>query len=815
MHTLLQDVRFGLRLLTKNPGFAITAILTLALGIGATTAIFSVVYAALLQPLPYPQADRIVRVWEVGADGGQSNLSDPNFEDLRDSNHSFAAFAEYASGITTVTGVREAARFNNAAVSIQFFDAMGIRPVLGRTFRPEEMQFGASPVVLVSNNFWRASLGGNNDLTNKHLSFDGKTYAVVGVLPQGFRFPDEADLWVPREQLERYPSRTAHNWRVVGRLKSGVELGPARADLSAIARTLKQRLGDDTWMSDAAALTLQDALVGNMRPTLLILLGAAGVLLLAACANTANLLLSRSVSRQKEFAVRVALGANRRRLLSQLFTESLLLALAGGGLGVLFANWGVAALMQLDPGHLPSTVNVHVSLAVLAFSLFVSLATACGLGLILAFRAIRMQLNGYLKAGQQRQSGGSGEVRVRAVLMAAQVAIATILLAGAGLLTRSLLGLMMVNPGFRTENILTMQMFPPEMRNDSEKTRRGQELEQILERMRQVPGIDSVGLVRDLPLLDGDMANGAFLLVENQSEMKSFDDFDRIAKIPGRAGEAFYQVGSEDYFRTMQIPLLRGRLFDERDGPNAPHVAVISESLARDKWAGQDPTGHHIEFGNMDGDLKILEIVGVVADVHGRGLELRPEETIYVNSRQRVPQSFSIVAHTTASPLSIASTARNLLREMDPDMAPKFQVFPEIVSKSLGDREFQLCLIGAFAVGALALAVLGLYGVTSYLVSERTREIGIRVAIGAQPRDVQKLIVTQSGRVILIGIILGVCGNFALTGVLRGLLFGIKANDPATIVFVCVLLAGLAFFACWIPARRATRIDPIIALRYE
>jgi putative ABC transport system permease protein len=814
MHTLWQDVRYGLRVLSKNPGFAITAILTLALGIGATTAIFSVVYAALLQPLPYPQPERILRVWELDDAGHQNNFSDPNFEDLRDGNKSFESFAEFAPYVTTVTGGPEAVRINGAAVSKQFFGALGIQPMLGRAFLPEETKFGGTPAVLISNNFWRSSLGEIADFSKVHLNFDGKTYAVVGVLPQGFRFPDEADVWIPREQLERFPSRTALNWRVIGRLKSDATLGKARADLSTLAKTMKQRLGDDTWMADTAVVPLQEALVGKMRTVLMLLLGAAGVLLLAACANTANLLLSRAVSRQKEFAVRVAMGANRGRLISQLFTESLLLSVAGGALGVAFANWGVSALMGLDPGRLSSTVDVHVSAPVLAFTLFVSFATAAGLGLILALRAMRINLNGDLKEGQQRQSGGAGEVRVRAALMASQVAVATILLAGAGLLTRSLIGLMEVNPGFRTANILTMQMFPSEMQNDFDKAHRGQELEQILRRMRAIPGIDSVGLVKDLPLT-GDMANGTFLLVENQDEMKTMADFERVAKNPERTGSAFYQAASADYFATMQIPLLRGRLFDERDGYNAPNVAVISESLARDKWAKQDPIGHHIEFGNMDGNAKILEIVGVVADVHGRGLEEQPEPTVYVNTRQRVPTIFTVVAHTTGSPQSIVGTARNLLREIDPDLAPKFQVFPEIVSKSVGDREFQLCLIVSFAIGALALAVLGLYGVTSYLVSERTREIGIRVAVGAEPGDVIKLIVGQSGRVVLIGIVLGVLGTLGISSVLRGLLYGIKPSDPVTLAGVCVLLGALAIIACWIPARRATRIDPMTALRYE
>jgi predicted permease len=815
MHTLWQDVRYGLRLLLKSPGFAITAILTLALGIGASTAIFSVVYAALLKPLPYPQPDRIVRVWQVDDKGYKSNISDPNFEDLRDGTRSFSSLAEYSSSITeTVSLGRDVFRMNCTFVSKQFFDAMGIQPVIGRGFLPEETRFGGSPVVLVSNSFWKSSLGGDSDLSTKRVTFEGKSYPIAGVLPPGFHFPGNSDFWVPREQLERYPSRTALNWRVLGRLRQGVELEQARTDLSGIARNLKRQLGDDTGMSDAAILPLQEALVGDMRTSLLFLLGAAGLLLLAACANTANLLIARSASRQREFAVRAALGASKSRLTAQFLTESLLLSLGGAILGVLFSIWGIDALLSLDPGHLPSTVEVHLNLPVLAFSLFLSIATACGLGLALTMRATRNALSEDLKAGQQRQSSGKREVRVRAVLMASQVAVATVLLAGAALLSRSLVGLMQVNPGFRAENTLAIEVFPPEAKGVTEKAHRVQEIGEILQRLKGIPGVDAAGVVGDLPIASAP-SNGTFLLMENQQELKGLEDFERIMKIPGRTGEAFYQVASRDYFSAMQIPLMHGRLFDERDGPDAPHAALINESLARERWPGQDPIGHHIEFGNMDGDLRLLQIVGIVGDVHGRSLDVPAEPMIYVNYAQRMRSHYSIVVHSAGFLPGVVAPARSLLREIDPSLAPNFRVFPEIISQSLGNREFQLCLIAAFAIGALGLAVLGLYGVTSYLVNERTQEIGVRIAIGAQPGDVLKLILSQSGRVVLIGIALGVIGNFAIADVLRSLLYGIKPSDPATIAAVCGLLGLLALFACWVPARRATKVDPIVALRYE
>ncbi|HMI50119.1 MAG TPA: ABC transporter permease [Candidatus Saccharimonadales bacterium] len=814
MHTLWQDVRYGLRVLSKNPGFTLVVVLTLALGIGATTSIFSVVYATLLHPLPYPGPERIVRVWEVDAKGKRQNFSDPNFEDLREANRSFAALAQYGTGTTTVTGGSHALRVGAADVSRQFFEALGVQPAVGRGFAGEETRMGGNPVVLVSFSFWKSALGGAQDFSLRHLNFDGKSYSIIGVMPQGFRFPDATDLWIPREQFERYPSRTALNWQVLGRLKDGVSLPQARADASQIAKNVKQKLGDETWMSDAAMLPLQEALTGNIRTSLLLLLGAAGILLLAACANTTNLLLVRSATRQREFAVRVALGASRGRLLSQFFAEALLLSLGGAALGIVLAYWGVNAILQLAPEQLPAMADVQINGWVLAFSLAVSFVTACGLSFMVAVRAVRRNLSEDLKEGEQRQSGGVKEVRVRAVMMTAQVAVATVLLAGAALLGQSLIRLMHVQPGYRTENILTAAVFPPDTEEAKEKTRRAQMIDQILQRMKAIPGVDATGIVGDLPLASGP-SNGTFLLVENQNEMKTFADFERIARIPERTGSAFYQVASADYFLTLQIPLVRGRLFDERDGADTPHVAVISAALAQERWPKLDPLGRHIEFGNMDGDVRLLEIVGVVGDVHSSGLGDAVEPMVYVNSRQRVPRHFTFVAHTTASPLSVIPAVRNLLLEMDPNLAPRFATFPDIVSNSLSDRQFQLCLLAVFAAGALALAMLGIYGVTSYLVSERTREIGIRMALGAQPGNVLGLILRQGGIVVLVGIVLGICGQLALTGVLRGMLYGITAADPFTLAGASALLAGLALFACWLPARRATRIDPVVALRSE
>jgi putative ABC transport system permease protein len=814
MNSLWQDIRYGLRMLAKNPGFTAVAVLTLALGIGAVTSIFSVVYAVLLKPLPYPEPSRLMRVWQVDSEGEQGNLSDPNFEDLRDANRSFDTLAEYSSWPVTLTRVAQPLRVNSAAVSKQFFRAMGLEPAIGRSFSEQESQFGGAPAILVSYSFWKNSLGGDTDFSNRRLTLDGTVFSVIGVMPQGFSYPDQADVWVPRERLERLPSRTALNWKVIGRLKPGVQASQARADLGGIAGELKKKYGSDTWMTDVAVVPLQQSITGSLRPALLVLLGASGILLLAACSNTANLLLAKSASRQKELAVRVALGASRGRLAFQFLTESVLLAVAGGAAGVFIANTGLHALLRLAPGSLPSLADVNLNWAVLSFTFGVSTLTACGLTLAVAFRGTRGDVVETLKQGQQRKTGNARYTRVRAVLMGSQVAVATMLLIGTALLGTSLLRLMDVHTGYRTSGILTAEVFPPEMHNDADKARRRQALDEILQHVRGIPGVHEAGIVRSLPL-EGDLANGMFLLVEKQEPMKSLEDFAQLMRIPERTGEAFYQAADEHYFRAMQIPLLRGRLFDEHDAPDAPHAAVISESLARSRWPGQDPLGRQLEFGNMDGDLRLLTIVGIVGDVRGRGLGVDPEPTIYVNSRQRIPDAFSLVLQTSAEANAIVPSVREVLRTADPDFVPRFRVFRDIVSESLGDREFQLYLLVAFAGAALGMALIGLYGVTSYVVGERTREIGIRMALGAETHDVMRMILRQGASVVLLGIVAGACGIAALASLLRGLLYGVAPADPLIFAGVGALLLFVALSACYIPARRAMRVDPLVALRYE
>lgn len=828
---MFNDLKLAMRALRKSPGFIAIAILTLALGIGATTAIFSVVQATLLRPLPYPQPERLVAVWHVHHEGSRMAMfSNPNFQDIRQESQSFAALAEYGAWTTTASDGRDATRLTAAMVSKEFFAVMDTKPMLGRAFAAEEMRPNGAPVVLVSHGYWKSTLGGKADIAGSHVSFDRKSYSVIGVMPAGFRFPGEAELWIPLEQLEIVAEgqRSAHNWQVVGRLKPGVRLQQAQADVSRVARAMKTRYGKDTTMSDAAVLPLKDMLVGNAKSVLMFLLGAACVLLLASCANTANLLLARYASRQQEFAVRAALGAGRGRLLMQFFAEACVLTLGGGALGVLFAYWSVNSLLALGSGHLQGVTGISIDTPILAFSVAISFATAAGLSLFLGVRIAQRDLFAHLKSGERRQTGSVRDRGVRTTLMTAQIAIATLLLAGAGLLARSLLHVMDIQPGFKTENVLTadiflsmtdaLDYFQDKPGAKAERLRRAQLLGQIERRVQAIPGVTSTGIVRDRPLMQGMMSNGTFLLADTGGDNAGLQNWPNIVKLmqdPQRAGYAWYQSANGGYFRTLQIPLKRGRLFDDRDTPQSQHAAIISENLAHKRWPGQDPVGRRIQFGSMDGDLRLLEIVGVVGDVHHRGLEQEAEPAVYVNSAQRPPTAFSLVIHTNSAPAAMIPAIRTALRAVDTQLVPQFQTYPQVVSASFGERQFQLGLLGMFAAGALLLAVLGLYGVTAYMVAERTREIGVRMALGAQATDVIGLVLRQGFFAVGIGIVIGLCAEIALTGVLKGMVYGVSAVDPATLASVGIALAALALLACWVPARRATKVDPLVALRAE
>jgi putative ABC transport system permease protein len=824
MNTLFQDLRYSSRMLARDPGAALVMTLTLALAIGANTAIFSFVYGVLLRPLPYPKPDQIVSVSELAADGHRMNFTDPNFDDLRASNHSFVGMAEYDSVITTIAGGSEPARVGAAAVSRDFFQVMGVAPLLGREFAPEELHSGAAPVALVSYGYWRQHLGASADLSSFKLKNEDRTYSVIGVLPPGFSFPDDTEFWIPRELFERLPSRTAHNWKAVARLRGGGRLAEARSDLSSIAHRLKQQFGSDIDMTDASVEPLRESLTGNVRPALLILLGAVGFLLLVGCANVANLMLARAAARERELAIRAALGAGRGRLVRQFLAESLLLALAGGAVGVLAALWGVRMLVALAPPNLPRLGEVSINVPVLVFALGVSVLVAAGLGLVTALRATSGDPQGALAEGGRGYAGSLGSQRLGRFLVASQLAVTLVLLAGAGLLGRSLLRLLSIDPGYRIENIVTMELETPAAATPADSpvlfpkfsSRPVNFVNALFERLRAIPGVEAVGGSTVLPLASRFHPDGTFLLLDREPVIKTPEDAERLFHT-APTGHADFCVASEGYFRALGIPLLRGRLFGDRDTADAPHVALISQSLARATWPKEDPLGKTIEFGNMDGDLRLLTIVGVVGDVRDSSLETPPAPTVYVNYRQRLRggRDFSVVLQTGGDTSATAAAARDIVRELDPEAVPRFRTFQQVFAASTETQRFNLNLVGVFAGTALLLAVAGIYGVMAYWVKRRTREIGVRIALGAVPIDVLRLVLGHGLRTVMLGVAFGLAGSLALTRTMQSLLFGVSPADPATLLGVTLLLAGVALLASYIPARQATKVDPMVALRHE
>ena len=823
MQTLLHDLRHSLRVLRRSPGFTAVSVLTLALAIGATTAIFSVVYGVLLRPLPYNDPDRIVAVFEVNTKGTWSRLADPNFDDFRDQNHTLQAIAKYSANIASVSGSSQPTRTMVASVSPEFLKVFRVQPFMGRDFTSADARKGAAPVALVGYGYWKQHLGSSSDLSQLHLKIDNAIYSVIGVLSDGFQFPADADLYVPADLDGENPSRTSHNYSAVARLRDGATPEQANAEISAIARRIHDTASDqnDYLLKDAAVVPLQASITGKTRPALLILLGAVGFLLLVACANVANLLLAQASVRQRELAVRSALGAARGRLVRQFLTESLLLSLMGGGLGVLGAVAGVSGLIALAPQNLPRLDSISISVPVLLFALALSTAVAVGLGIFTALRATSGDLREALGEGGRAQAGSQRTQRLGRAIVAAQIAITLVLVIGAGLLGRSLQKVLEVDPGFRVDKIVTMDVSLPWAETPKQKSTQIAFFSNLIDRLRQVPGVHKVGATSGLPMTGG-LPDGMFLLMTQDELPKTpLNDealsrqFDLLFQQKERLGDADFGVVTDAYFQVLGIPLLRGRLFDQRESADAPHVAVISDSLARARWPGQDPIGHTIEFGNMDGDLRLLTIVGIVADVHEYGLETPPRPTVYVDLFQRPRPAITLTMLTDADTQMVTTAARGILQELNPEIPPTFRTFAQVYSASLGSRRFNLILIAFFGIVALLLATTGVFGVMAYSVSRRTREIGVRVALGARSRDVLTMILNQGMRTIVIGIAIGIAGSLALTRTLSSLLFGITATDPLTFAAVIALLIAVALFACYIPARRATKVDPMVALRYE
>jgi putative ABC transport system permease protein len=816
LRSVLSDCRYALRQLGKNPGVTAVAVLTLALGIGATTAIFSVVYGVLLRPLPYADPDRIVAVFEVTSKGRPTALADPNFDDFRDQNGSFQAIAKYGGGIATVSGTSPPTRTVVGRVSLDFLKVFRVQPIVGRGFVAADATRGAAPTVLVGSGYWSQYLGSARDLSQVHLKIDGTTFSVIGVLPAGFHFPPEVEFWVATDLGGENPSRTSHSHRAVARLRDGVTVDQANRDISAIARRIHDASSEqgDYLLKDGLVVPLQESITGKARSPLLVLLGAVGFLLLVACANVANLMLAQLSVRERELAVRSALGAARGRLVRQFLTEAFLLSIAGGALGVLLALEGVALLVALAPANLPRLDSVAINVPVLAFAFLLSAAVAIGLGAFTAVRATSRDPHERLGEGTRGNAGSQGSQRLGRVIAAAQMAITLVLVIGAGLFGRSLMKVLDVNPGFRVDNVLTMDV-SLQWATDL-KVKAGQALffANLIDRLGQIPGVRKVGATSGLPM-DGGLPDGMFALATPNDAPRTMADVGALFRQKDRIGNADFGVVTDGYFQVLAIPLMRGRLFDAREGANAPHAAVISESLARERWPNQDPIGRTIEFGNMDGDLRLLTIVGIVGDTHEYGLDAPPRPTVYVNLYQRPRSAITVTMLSDADTQSITSAARGILHDLDPEIPSRFRTFSQVYSASLGSRRFNVILVGFFGVTALLLATIGVFGVMAYSVSRRTREIGVRVALGASTGEVLRMILGQGMRTIVIGIAIGIAGALALARTLESMLFGVTATDPLTFGGVTLLLVAAALLACYIPARRATKVDPMVALRYE
>ena len=810
MTNLWQDIRYGLRTLRKSPGFTLVALLTVALGIGANTALFSVVNAVLLRPLPVAGPEALVNVWGTNPQGGEprENASYPNFADWRAQQTVFAGVAAYVNTFATLTGDDTPEALDGLAVSPELFQTLGVRPALGRFFTAQETQADKAPVV-ISQEFWRRRFGARADIVGQPVTLDGKPHTVVGVLPAGFKFPFDTvnakDFWAPLDPADEMNTKRGVGYlRVIARLKPGVTLTQAQAEMDTIAARLAAQYPEHDEGHGLHLVATYEDVIGGVRRPLLVLLGAVGFVLLIACANVANLLLARATRRRREIAVRAALGASRWRVVRQLLTESLLLSLAGGAAGLLLALWGVDALRGALPEDVPRVREIALDGRVLVFTLGVAVLTGLVFGLAPALAATRMDVNEALKEGA-RGTGGWRRNRVRGFLVTAEVALSLMLLVGAGLLLKSFVRLREINPGFNPEHVLTFSVALPEARyeNPAEQARFFREL---LARTAAAPGVEASAGVFPLPF-SGDHARG------------NFDIEGRAAENEGDSPNALSYIISPDYLRALAVPLRRGRAFDERDTPNASRVVLINETLARRYFAGQDPVGRHLIVASIADLAKpaTCEIVGVVGDVKHDGLDAAPEAAYYLPYQQAtLPFMTLVVRGAGGNPAALVAGARTSVAQLDKDL-PVTDIKPmsDWLSASVAPRRFNMLLLGGFALLALCLAAVGIYGVMAYSVAQRTHEIGVRIALGAQTRDVLRLVVGQGMTLTLVGVAAGLLGALALTRVLATLLFGVTATDPLVFAGVTLLLALVALLACYIPARRAARVDPMIALRQE
>jgi len=812
METLLKDLRYGIRSLLKHSSFTAIAVITLALGIGANTAMFSVINAVLLRPLPYHDPGRLVTIWEESPERDlyQLPISYANYRDWVDQNHVFEQISAYTFTNLNLTGAGEPARLSTVRTSANLFSLVGATPRLGRTFLPEEDKEGGNRVVILAHALWQSRFGSDPAIIGKSLTLNNQSHTVVGVMSPNFQFPvgfgylgkvlnDPTDLYVPIAATGDEARRGNYSFFALGRLKPGVTIDQARAEMTTIERRLEQQYPEGNTGIGVSLIPTQEQTVKEIRPALLVLLGAVAFMLLIACANIANLLLARAASRQKEIAIRTALGASRLRVLRLLLTESLILSLAGGLLGLLLAFWGTDALMALTPDNIPRLNEVGVDARVFGFTLAVSLVTGIFFGLIPAIHASKPDLNEALKEGSRGAMGSSAGKRTRSVLVAVEVALSLVLLIGAGLMIKSFARLQQMNLGFNPEKVLAVTLTLSNSRYPEER-QQAAFFQETLNRLQSLPGVQSAGATTALPLTLE--LSGSDFRIEGHPEPEA-----------GKELIIHTRSVSPGYFGTLGIRLLKGRDFSDRDKSDAPRTAVINSELARIYFLNEDPLGKRITF---DDGQSWISIVGVIGDVKQLGLDSSAKPEVYFPYLQVSEPSMSLVARTVSDPLSLAAAVKNQIQTIDKDLPiDEAKTMQQLLAESISGRQFNMLLLTIFALVALVLAVVGIYGVMSYTVTQRTHEIGIRVAIGAQSRDVFRMVIGQGMRLAIIGVAFGLVGAFGLTRLMTSMLFGVEPTDPATFVTIAVLLTVVALVACYIPGRRATKVNPLVALRYE
>ncbi len=809
METLLKDIRFGIRMMARSPGFTLVALITIALGIGANTAIFSVVNAVLLRPLPYEMPGRCVVLWERQEQIPQESPSLPDFNDWRERNHSFEQAALARRDNVNLTGAGEPERLIARQITSNFFSTLGVSPQIGRTFSDEEEKTKA-PVVLISDSLWKRQFGSDPSLIGKPITLYDTSFTVVGILPKNFQFYTPADVFLPisfmPDRLKE--AREEHGGTiVVARLKPGAVRAEAQADMDNIAEALEQQYPKTNKSVRVTVASIYEDMVGDVRPSLLVLLGAVGFVLLIACANVANLLLARAAARQKEIAIRTALGASRLRVVRQLLTESILLSIAGGAVGLLLAMWGADLLLAAIPNNIPWVKEIALDRYVLGFTLAASLATGIVFGLAPALQSSRPDLNETLKEGGRGST--SGRQRARAVLVVSEVALALVLFIGATLMLKTFSRLRNIDAGFNPKNVLTMT-FSLSPSRYSESARAREFYRQLDQRVNTLPGVEAAAFTRSVPL---EGATVTAVLLDGESFTTYSDQRLTVQSMVG-----------VNFFRAMGIPLLRGRTFSEQETDKTPLTAVIDDNMARELFPDKDPLGQHLLLN--EGAIR-FEIVGVVPHIKHLSWDADAQSKVrfqmYSNYNQvpdqffaQATQTLSLVMRTTTNPMSLVPSVRKQVQDVDRDQ-PIYNVklMEESIAGSMSQRRFVMSLLAVFAGVALILAAIGIYGVMSYSVTQRSHEIGIRMALGARGRDVLALVVANGLKLVLAGVAIGLAASFMLTRLLSGLLFAVSATDPLTFVLTSLALTGVALGACFVPARRATKVDPMTALRYE